>query len=497
MRSLVAQTMLVGRMSGTWRLSRLQFVPARPAGMRRSSLLVPVRAQSSMAAAPAIGGVVRSIEDIRRGEADPLRVPVPDTLHSGLASAAPLEIPPTPPWQVPPIPTSPEELLHLVTSTRLWEALSSRTGASMVAYGTLRTLFFAAQGVATMRAINYKTNDGPLKDGISNLPTVVRGYVTGGYLAAIVELLRRDEENIRRGYYRPPHDMHPRHRQWSPAFIRANASKFVEFSRDVLARRERDGRLEAAQSAEEAVREKPDLYPEYYLQNFHFQDGWLSELTAQSYEVATETLFLGTQDAMQRGALVPLHFFMKQRSKGMERRIRLLDMACGTGRFLTFVKDNYPQMQTYGVELSPFFLKQAQENMDYWMKFDRKVNGDRAVNATTFLHARAEAVPLDAGSLDVVTCNYLFHELLPEARGEVVAEMARLLRPAGIVIFIDSLQRVDRPGHNFTMFPANYHEPYFLSYVDTDLPALFGASGFRLVSSAVLHVSKVMCFEKL
>ena len=30
-------------------------------------------------------------------------------------------------------------------------------------------------------------------------------------------------------------------------------------------------------------------------QNFHFQDGWLSEFSARGYEVATETLFFGTQ----------------------------------------------------------------------------------------------------------------------------------------------------------------------------------------------------------
>lgn len=30
-------------------------------------------------------------------------------------------------------------------------------------------------------------------------------------------------------------------------------------------------------------------------QNFHYQDGWLSEFSARGYEVATETLFLGTQ----------------------------------------------------------------------------------------------------------------------------------------------------------------------------------------------------------
>ena len=52
---------------------------------------------------------------------------------------------------------------------------------------------------------------------------------------------------------------------------------------------------------------RSELYPEYYRSTFHFQtDGWMSSWSADVYETATETLFVGGQDAMQRTALVPL-----------------------------------------------------------------------------------------------------------------------------------------------------------------------------------------------
>ena len=42
------------------------------------------------------------------------------------------------------------------------------------------------------------------------------------------------------------------------------------------------------------------LYPDYYMNSFHYQtDGWLSPTSASVYEASTETLFLGRQDAMQ------------------------------------------------------------------------------------------------------------------------------------------------------------------------------------------------------
>ena len=48
-------------------------------------------------------------------------------------------------------------------------------------------------------------------------------------------------------------------------------------------------------------------YPKYYLQNFHYQkDGYLSEMSANLYDLQVEILFNGTADAMRRRILAPL-----------------------------------------------------------------------------------------------------------------------------------------------------------------------------------------------
>ena len=44
-----------------------------------------------------------------------------------------------------------------------------------------------------------------------------------------------------------------------------------------------------------------------------------------------------------------------------------------------------------------------------------------------------------------VTCIYLFHELPPSVRREAAAEMARVVRPGGMVVLTDSAQFGDRP----------------------------------------------------
>ena len=130
-------------------------------------------------------------------------------------------------------------------------------------------------------------------------------------------------------------------------------------------------------------------YPKYYQNNFHFQgDGWMSTKSANVYETSTETLFLGRQDAMQRQALLPLSEHAKQGSGARPIR-RILEVACGTGRFGTFIRDNYPNADMTSVDLSPFYLDNARENHDYW----QRMRGGGEGGVAAFVQAPAEALP--------------------------------------------------------------------------------------------------------
>jgi len=87
----------------------------------------------------------------------------------------------------------------------------------------------------------------------------------------------------------------------------------------------------------------------------------MSAKSAAAYENQTETLFQGCQDAMQRAALVPLSRYLASRDPAATS---LLEVAAGTGRFHTFIKDNWPQLRTTCSELSPYYLAAARENME-------------------------------------------------------------------------------------------------------------------------------------
>jgi ubiquinone/menaquinone biosynthesis C-methylase UbiE len=294
-------------------------------------------------------------------------------------------------------------------------------------------------------------------------------------IADLFELFRRDRANIEAGLYRLPHDL-----IGSPfGAVRQSLRFLSDLGRIDRRRRERIHDEVRADAAGRAAR-----YPDYYAQNFHFQtDGYLSDHSAAVYDFQVEVLFKGGADAMRRQALVPIAEHLRGRRI---RDQRLLDVACGTGRLLGFVKQNHPRLPVVGVDLSEAYLRRARRELGAWSWIELTVGG-------------AEALPFADASFDLVTSVYLFHELPRPVRERAAAEFARVLRRGGRLVFVDSFQRGDEPAFDglLELFPLAYHEPYFADYVGHDLRALFNRVGLQPKSAERAHMSKVMAFDKL
>ena len=63
-------------------------------------------------------------------------------------------------------------------------------------------------------------------------------------------------------------------------------------------------------------------------------------------------------------------------------------------------------------------------------------------------------------------------------------EFARVLKPGGRLVVVDSLQIGDEPDYDgmLELFPQNYHEPYYTGYLREDFRAI---AGMRSRSAAV------------
>ncbi len=227
-----------------------------------------------------------------------------------------------------------------------------------------------------------------------------------------------------------------------------------------------------------------EVLPAYYTQDFHFQNGgYLSDESARLYDVQVETLFYGSAAAMRRAGLAPIARQLRGRD---QRQATLLDVACGTGRFLRQVRLAFPALKLTGIDLSQPYLDEAARHM-------------RGLRPADLRAANAEAIPLPDASQDIVTAIFLFHELPPDVRRRVAAEMARVLKPGGLFVFIDSIQMGDKPGWDGLLesFPVRFHEPYFRHYAIDDLGAMFAEAGLAEGGTSLAFLSKVMTRYKV
>ncbi|GIL81672.1 hypothetical protein Vretifemale_10697 [Volvox reticuliferus] len=305
----------------------------------------------------------------------------------------------------------------------------------------------------------------------------------------------QDYDNVRGDMYPMPWDMAPIHRQNNPLFMLARTAQSVEEFVATLRRRVR--------GQAQPVWLSSSLYPQYYTKTYHYQtDGWLSDRSARIYEHNTEVLFLGRQDAMQRTSLLPIASYMREAALAgrSPRDMKLLEVAAGTGRFHTFIKDAYPEMPSVVSDLSPFYLARARNNLNYWRALrqpGRRLGGVDDTGVTRFLQTAAEQIDGPDQEYDLVVCVYLFHELPEAIRRRAATEFFRVLKPGGMVVLTDSVQLGDRPSWDKSIgLFGDFNEPYYRNYVSCDLGAIFEEVGFMCDTKYLCSATKTLSFRK-
>jgi ubiquinone/menaquinone biosynthesis C-methylase UbiE len=129
---------------------------------------------------------------------------------------------------------------------------------------------------------------------------------------------------------------------------------------------------------------------------------------------------------------------------------------------------NSPAARTVGLDLSPYMLAVAQAQ-------------DAQGEIAQWVHAAAEATGFADASFDVVTMQFVAHELPRTATQAIFAEALRVLRPGGALAIVDNnpqspvIQAL--PPVLFTLMKST--EPWSDDYYTFDLEAALRAAGFE------------------
>ena len=249
-----------------------------------------------------------------------------------------------------------------------------------------------------------------------------------------------------------------------------------------IAWRQRREQLQASAAPLLAAVSDPAVEPPaYYRARFHAYDqGNLCWQAACEAEQATDSMALRVWP--QEKALPAAVAQQRLRSAifaaiepSLERPVRrALDLGCSVGVGTLALQQWLEQRQgaepvrVEGLDLSPQMLAVARVR-------------DPEGRIAAWHHAAAEATGLESRAYDLITLQFVCHELPGEATCAVLREAARLLRPGGVIAVVDQdpdsevIRRL--PAPIATLLKST--EPYLEDYFRLDFPAALQAAGFH------------------
>ncbi len=224
-------------------------------------------------------------------------------------------------------------------------------------------------------------------------------------------------------------------------------------------------------------------YPDYYQVPFHAYDqGNLCWQAAFEAAPATESMALRV---WKTEALTPEIAQARLRNSFLDvlgaylpdAVDHVLDIGCSVG-ISTIALHRYLQqrqpasIQTVGLDLSPYMLAVA------------KVRDDRS-EIYQWLHGKAEATPFTDDSFDVVTLQFVLHELPHQATRDIFQECLRILRPGGCLAIVDNNPKSPviqgLPPALFVLMKST--EPWSDEYYTFDIEASLQELGFDYLTT--------------
>ncbi|HSM84280.1 MAG TPA: class I SAM-dependent methyltransferase [Nodosilinea sp.] len=220
------------------------------------------------------------------------------------------------------------------------------------------------------------------------------------------------------------------------------------------------------------------VYPDYYQVPFHaYSEGNLCWQAAFEAAPATYAMALriwpqddlswqAAQDRLRQSFLAVLD------QHGPAQVSDILDVGCSVGISTLSLHRHYAAKQpvrTVGLDLSPYMLAVAQAQ-------------DTEGEIAQWVHAPAEATGFPDASFDLVTLQFVVHELPRTATRAIFAEARRLLRPGGALAIVDNNPKSPviqaLPPVLFTLMKST--EPWSDDYYTFDLEAALEAAGFAV-----------------
>jgi ubiquinone/menaquinone biosynthesis C-methylase UbiE len=240
-----------------------------------------------------------------------------------------------------------------------------------------------------------------------------------------------------------------------------------------------DFELSGIQGQLSAIANSDITYPDYYNVPFHaYEQGNLCWLAAFEAAPATYSMALRvwpnenlSWESAQNRLRSSFHEVLAKYGPKEVRNI--LDIGCSVGISTLALHQYYANPQqapvtTIGLDLSPYMLAVAK-------------NSDVDRNVSQWIHGKGEETGFPDRSFDLVTLQFLIHELPHQASRAIFQEALRILRPEGCLAIVDNNPQSPviqgLPPVLFALMKST--EPWSDDYYTFDVEAALTETGFE------------------
>jgi ubiquinone/menaquinone biosynthesis C-methylase UbiE len=233
----------------------------------------------------------------------------------------------------------------------------------------------------------------------------------------------------------------------------------------VLARRgELDALLDVGSKSSKLELDPQMPLPKWYTDtDIHIQPGsfFADQASAFIYELGARVVMLRDNDGYKFHKL-----FAATALPEIPGATRVVDVGCGFGKSTQVLVDKYPGAEVIGVDLSGPNLQLAHAQSE---------SRGRAIR---WRQAPSYDTGLEAGTADLVTGTMVLHEMPKEQIEATLREAVRLLKPGGVIRFLEFWPTGDhlRDATVYEHAERN-NEPYFRDLFATDAEATLAEVG--------------------
>lgn len=205
----------------------------------------------------------------------------------------------------------------------------------------------------------------------------------------------------------------------------------------------------------------PDYYTDF---DIHIQPGgvWSDDTSAFVYEEGAKIVMLRENDEYL------FHRLLVETAVPERSYERIVDIGCGFGKSTWPFADAFGEAEVWGLDLSAPCLKLAH------------ARAERLGKAIHFKQADGRATGFPDASVDLATGTMVLHEMPPDAVRDTIAEAARILRPGGVLRFLE-FATTGEAFRDATVYEhgERNNEPFMPMLFDADVTGFCAAAGLK------------------